>query len=49
MIFFAATYGHDMFGHGVEVLLSSLGSILVVFGHLRNLKLRNISTSVMAK
>jgi hypothetical protein len=33
MIFFAATYGHDMFGHGVEVLLSSLGSILVVFGH----------------
>lgn len=36
----AAVFGHDIFGDIGEVLLTAMGSLLVAYGHLRNLRLR---------
>ena len=36
----AVTIGHEMFGHEAETIMTVIGSILVVSGHVKNLKLR---------
>lgn len=40
MLIVAATVGHTLFGHIYEVIITVVGSTLVVFGHIKNLKLR---------
>ncbi|GLR71582.1 MerC domain-containing protein [Agaribacter marinus] len=41
LIIVSAAIGHDTFGHTAEVLISIAGSTLIVWGHLKNMKLRN--------
>lgn len=40
MIVMATLVGHDLFGHTYEVMLTIIGSLLIVYGHFKNLKLR---------
>lgn len=43
MISTATMVGHDLIGHSLEIALTALGSVLVIYGHIRNIKLRNVA------
>ncbi|TRY33746.1 MerC domain-containing protein [Aliiglaciecola sp. M165] len=40
MIIVAATVGHDLLGHTYEVMITVVGSLFVVYGHIKNIQLR---------
>lgn len=47
MLIFAAAFGHDLLGHTIEIIMTIIGSLLIILGHLRNAKLRNSAFNVV--
>ena len=40
IIVVAAIFGHDVFGHEAEVVMTIIGSVILVYSHVRNIRLR---------
>ena len=45
LVVVAATLGHDLFGHEIEVVMTVIGSAMLVYGHIRNIKFRRLENS----